>query len=329
MRFGRLIAAAAVVSVVLAGGLYTFAQAVGGQATQARGKAKIARGVEARAAEEGLSMFDAGGAEIGVAVRDVDDADVTRQKLTTPSGAVVDEVRSGTPAAKAGVKAGDVVVAFDGERVRSARQLERLVEETPAGRAVKMAVQRDGVKVDLDITPQASTEPMAFSLMTPGHPADLAFAPRVFERRFEGKQGPDTAKPGTLERQFRFRGAPATEFEFDDAPFAMVMGRSRLGVQAEAVEGQLAKYFGVETGALIRDVTEGSPAAKAGLKAGDIITAANGQPVKDAGDLREALNATGDGKSVTLSVTRDRKTLSLQATLEPPESTRPRTRRIL
>jgi S1-C subfamily serine protease len=46
-------------------------------------------------------------------------------------------VEADSAAAKGGVKAGDVVVEFDGERVRSARQLTRLVQETPAGRAVK------------------------------------------------------------------------------------------------------------------------------------------------------------------------------------------------
>jgi serine protease Do len=332
MRFGRLIAAAAIVSAVLAGGLFTLAQAVHGQEGKVvqgkivHGKSK---GKIARAGGEGLTVFDGGRAEIGVAVRDVETADVTRQKLTGAAGAVVDEVRSDTPAAKAGVKAGDVVVGFDGERVRSARQLERLVEETPAGRAVKMAVVRDGAKVDLDITPSASAEPMAFSFATPAHPTDLAVAPRVFERRLERKMAPETATPEMLEQQFRFRGAPVTGFEFDDAPFAMVMGRSRLGVQVEGVDGQLAKYFGVETGALVREVTGDSPAAKAGIKAGDIITAANGAPVKDAGDLREALDSIEDGKAVTLSVTRAGKTLSLPATLEPPEAGHMRTRRIM
>lgn len=330
MRFGRLIAAAVIVSAVLAGGLYTLAQAVQGQPhgqARAQAKAKVAH----PGGDDGLAMFDAGGAEIGVAVRDVDQADVTRQKLTAQSGAVVDEVRSNTPAAKAGVKAGDVVVSFDGERVRSARQLERLVEETPAGRAVKMAVVRDGAQVDLDITPTASSRPMAFSFMTPGDLADVAVAPKIFDRRLERKMAPETAKPDTLEREFRFRRAPGAEFDFDfdDGPFAMAMGRSRLGVQVEGVDGQLAKYFGVDSGVLVRSVTEDSPAAKAGLKAGDVITAANGTPVKDAGDLRAALRSIDDGKPVALSVTRDRKTLSLQATLDAPDSTRLRTRRIL
>ena len=58
---------------------------------------------------------------IGVGVRDVEMSDVTRQKLAGQNGAVIVQVESETPAARAGLKVGDVVLAFDGEGVRSAR----------------------------------------------------------------------------------------------------------------------------------------------------------------------------------------------------------------
>ncbi len=89
-------------------------------------------------------------------MRDVEPSDVTKQKLAGQAGAVIEQVDSETPAATAGLKAGDVVVAFDGERVRSARQLDRLVEETPPGRSVKMSIVRDTAKLDVDVTPEAS-----------------------------------------------------------------------------------------------------------------------------------------------------------------------------
>ena len=80
---------------------------------------------------------------------------------------------------------------------------------------------------------------------------------------------------------------PSLEFDWDGGDFPAVWGgRGRLGVSAEAVSGQLATYFGVESGVLVRQVDESSAAAKAGVKAGDVITAVNGKPVKDAGDLR-------------------------------------------
>ena len=77
-----------------------------------------------------------GGSGIGVSVRDVDDADLKREKLPALGGAVVEDVQTDSPAAKAGMKAGDVIVSFDGEKVRSARHLSRLIEETPALREI-------------------------------------------------------------------------------------------------------------------------------------------------------------------------------------------------
>ena len=52
------------------------------------------------------------------------------------AGVVIEDVEAESPAQKAGFKAGDIVVEFDGERVRSTRQFTRLVQETAAGRSV-------------------------------------------------------------------------------------------------------------------------------------------------------------------------------------------------
>ena len=74
--------------------------------------------------------FGGGGPEIGVSIRDVEAGS------PGSAGAQVERVREDSPAEKAGIRAGDVITQFDGERVRSARQLSRLVAETPAGRSV-------------------------------------------------------------------------------------------------------------------------------------------------------------------------------------------------
>ena len=101
-----------------------------------------------------------GGSTIGVSVRDVDDADLKREKLASLAGAVVEDVEADSPAAKAGIKAGDVIVSFDEERVRSARHLARLIEETPDGREIAATVIRAGAKVSLKMAP---VERSAFS----------------------------------------------------------------------------------------------------------------------------------------------------------------------
>ena len=70
---------------------------------------------------------------MGVSVRDLDDADVERKQLASPEGVVIEDVRGQSPAAEAGLEVGDVMITFDGERIRSARQLARRVQETRSG----------------------------------------------------------------------------------------------------------------------------------------------------------------------------------------------------
>src|SRR5262245_49080071 len=74
------------------------------------------------------------GRQIGLSVLDIDAEEAKRLKLPNAGGVFIEDVQEDSPAAKAGIKDGDVVVEFDGERVRSTRQFTRLVQETPADR---------------------------------------------------------------------------------------------------------------------------------------------------------------------------------------------------
>jgi serine protease Do len=302
MRFARLITAGVGVVAVVAGGVFLFAPAASGQE----------RRVFIGGPEGDIEVFGGGGSRIGVSVRDVDQADVSREKLAGPAGAVVEEVRSDAPAAKAGLKSGDVILTFDGERVRSARQLERLVAETPAGRAVKVAVQRAGAKLDLDVTPEA--------------PRNALHGPFKFE---PGDMG-DLVGP-RVEREFK-RAFPAREFNFEapeGAPgWSPYPSQSRLGVRVQDLSEPLAAHFGAKSGVIVADVDEGSAAQKAGVKVADVITAVNGEEIADAGDLRRAISkAAGEGKTAELSVVRDKKPLTLKVEPDASKSTRPRVRR--
>jgi serine protease Do len=230
-----------------------------------------------------VMIADGAGSEIGAAVHDAGQADLDRAK--SPGGAVVDDVRPDSPAAMAGFKSGDLVVEFDGERVRSAAQLTRLVRETPAERAVKAVVVRDGNRVDLTVTPRERR---------PGRWSDDAF-----ERPFS-----------------RLDHLPDLNVEIEKAIGPMFGGRGRLGITVEELTPQLGEYFGAKQGLLITSVQEDdSPAAKAGLKAGDILTTVNQQTVTVRGDVMEALHEMDDGAEVTLGIVRDRKPMTLKATL--------------
>ena len=93
--------------------------------------------------------------------------------------------------------------------------------------------------------------------------------------------------------------------------------RGWLGVSIQDVTPDLAKEFGAteNTGALVGDVMEDSPASKAKLERGDIITAYNGVSVRDSNHLRGLVAETSPGTTARLSVLRDKKPLDLTITI--------------
>ena len=272
-----------------------------------------------------VAALAGGGPRLGVQVRDVGKEDVARLKLTTQSGVVIDEVMDESAAQKAGVKAGDVVVQFDGENVRSAMQLTRLVRETVEGRAVKMAVIRDGKRMDLDVTPAAADDKVSAFVNQAQIRGDVERQMQQyhFERRVPGPEPGQPMPPGGT---FQWRHeAPmpmpvpeggAMRYFGDNATgnFAFTMGRGRLGVTVQELTPELATYFGVKDGLLVSAVQGDTPAAKAGIKAGDVIATVNGKTVASSSELIKEL-ADKEGE-VTIGLTRDKKPLSLKAILE-------------
>ena len=105
--------------------------------------------------------------------------------------------------------------------------------------------------------------------------------------------------------------------------FDGLVGRSgRLGISIDSLSPQLAEYFGTKEGVLVSSVTDSSAAAKAGLKAGDVITNFNGSTINDPQDVRRRIQSLNDGDEFTLTVMRDRKPLTLKGKAESPERRR-------
>jgi serine protease Do len=104
-------------------------------------------------------------------------------------------------------------------------------------------------------------------------------------------------------------------------PFDEMLGRSsgRLGFRVSELSPQLAEYFGTKEGVLVTSVTDDSPAARAGLKAGDVITSLNGSSVNDPGDLRGRVQGMTDEGEFTIGVMRDKKALTLKGKIERVE----------
>jgi len=97
--------------------------------------------------------------------------------------------------------------------------------------------------------------------------------------------------------------------------------RGSLGAQAQDLTPELATAFGIDAtrGAVVTQVDSGSPADKAGLKAGDVITSINGRPVQDASDVRNGVGLLRIGQKVDLEVLRDGKQKKMRAVVEEPK----------
>ncbi|MDE2691038.1 MAG: PDZ domain-containing protein [Acidobacteriota bacterium] len=98
-------------------------------------------------------------------------------------------------------------------------------------------------------------------------------------------------------------------------------GGAFLGVQLSDLTPELRTHFGVpeDAGVMVGKLVDGSPAFRAGLEVGDIVTAVDGEPVASAAALARAIRGHEDGNTVVLEVWRDGRMQKISATLEERE----------
>jgi serine protease Do len=286
---GSVAVGAAIVTAVMSGAI---ASARTAQTGGSAGAATIPPAAPVRSQlQDRLDMLPIGGSQLGVSLRDIDAAAAKEWKLSSRAGVLVASVERGGAGERGGLRPGDVISDFDGEHVRSVRQLRRLLGETPDGLAVKVGVVREGRRVELSVTPGPA-----------GPERDSAYAD-LLRRGLDTGRRPLQTIPSDARSA---RGWPGAEWSSDT---------TRLGIATQEVTPQLAEYFGAKEGVLVSSVTEGSPAAKAGLRAGDIVTAIDGAAVKEPTDLARAIGPLPDGKEVALTVVRDRKAMTVKVAL--------------
>lgn len=217
------------------------------------------------------------GGYLGVGIQEITEERAKALKLPADSGVEITRVAPDSPAEKAGLKGGDVILQINGNKVESLEQSSKLVRETPVGREVKLEVFRNGASQT--ITAKVGEHPQ----VVPGMPDGFGF-------------------------------------RMPDVPRVIVGLRSpMLGVEAESIDGQLAQYFGVSDGVLVRTVMKGSAAEKAGVKAGDVIFKVDEVKVATPAEISTRLRAA-HGKPIPVVLMRERKEMSL--TVEAPEAPR-------
>jgi S1-C subfamily serine protease len=232
---------------------------------------------------------------LGVTVHDVDPARAQKEKLAITAGAEVVSLDHDAPAAKAGVHTGDIIQAINGQLVTDAATLSRLLRDMPVGKLIDLQVVHNAKVVRLHLQLADRTALVQHAWAHHFHVPIPEPAPIV--NGFAGQRSYDG-------------GAPSTDSDTPD-PQAYV------GAQVEPLTPQLAKFFGVRAGngLLVRSVEDKSPAANAGLDAGDIIVTANGMPLETIDDWLQTLR-TNAGHPVPILVLRNRKVLTLAITVD-------------
>lgn len=228
---------------------------------------------------------------LGIVCSDVTNDRAAALKLKQATGAEVLNVDRDAPAGKVGLRPHDVILRMNGQNVAGEKMLRRMLRETPAGRSVTLLISRDGQPqtITVQLANRALLEQDAWSqpMIIPAPEDDDTYV-------LEGPSGHSVGSG--------FFGAFA-------------LGSPSVGVELDALGSQLADFFGVKDGQglLVKRVAENSPAARAGIKAGDVITRANGQKMATLGEWMKMLHANR-GKPIPLTLIRNRKeqTLTLQ-----------------
>lgn len=228
---------------------------------------------------------------LGVDLAELTRENASRLKLRDERGALVTNVISDSSAAKAGLQKDDVIVKWNGEAIESAGELWRHIRESPAGRTVRLGVIRNGSEME--------------STATLGDRSEYQNRMRVdresLRERYEARPARERVQRERPGRESRTRISPGY----------------RMGISLQSMSPQLAEYFGVtnHNGALVVYVHPDSAAAKAGIKAGDVILSIAGQAVEYPLNIHQILRGRSEGPT-EVKVMRDKQERTFTVQLE-------------
>jgi serine protease Do len=255
---------------------------------------------------------------LGVTPEDISADRAKELKLSAARGVYVSEVEKDSPAEKAGLKSGDVITEFNGQHVEGVTQFRRLVRETPPGHSVAIVVTRDGKSQTLNATLSTMSDQFQHMRVNIGNRLQN-FTMNV--PPMATWEGPAIAPIAPMTPRSAMPAMPPTpnvwSYSTPEGGYAYGFGSGSgsgfgmgitpsIGISGENLNGQLGTYFGAPDGqgVLVREVESGSPAEKAGLKAGDVITKVAGDRVKTLGDLQSKLREKREDKTVQITVVR-------------------------
>ena len=258
--------------------------------------------------DQSFSIFIDGGGFLGIYAENINRENMGRYHVSQVRGVGVTQVIKDSPAEKAGLRKDDVILRIDNENVSSVRKLNRLVSELAPDQSVRVSFSRGGAEQEVTATIGKRTNQSFAGDFLPG--GSKAF-------KWEGVEPKNFKWDGPLiGRGDLFDNGGNFSFSFTNT--------RRIGVSTMELTKQLADYFGIASGkgVLVTSVPEDGPAAKAGVRAGDVITAIDGEEVDSPGDLARVINRKKEG-DVTLTIIRNKAQQTIRVT--PSEARLPGT----
>lgn len=220
------------------------------------------------------------GAFLGISSSGLSGSDAREAGLSSRDGAILHRVYSGTAADSAGLKSGDILLTFAGEKIFDDRDLTDLIHDRDPGDRVSITLIRDGESMTVEAV-MGTREDLEWEREEDGWSRFWDGIGNLFGHHSSGRSGP------------------------------------RLGVYVEEMEDQMADYFeaGDDGGILLTRIIRNSPAQDAGLLAGDVVIRVDDSNIRDTGDISRALRGKW-GETVPVTVIRKGDHLEIQVVLE-------------
>jgi serine protease Do len=218
------------------------------------------------------------GAFLGITSSGLSGTDAREAGLSSRNGAILHAVYSGTAADAAGLREGDILLTFGGEKIFDESDLTDMIDDREPGDRVSIKLVRDGEKMTVDAVLGTRDD------MESEHHGDS------WDRFWDGI--------GSLFGDHHGSGP-------------------RLGVYVDEMGEQMAEYFQVEEGEgiLLTQISRNSPAEEAGLRAGDVVIQVDDRNIRRTGDISRALEDKW-GRTVPVTVIRKGERLEIPVTLE-------------
>lgn len=219
---------------------------------------------------------------LGVSVKEVDPELLEAFGLADEGGVIVTHISKKSPAGKAEIKKGDVILTYNGEKILEPDDLSYLVRRTKPDKVVNIVLIRKGKKITVK--------------------AKIASRKSYYQyyRISEPPEPPEIPELAELKEKLAF-------------PFFI---RPRLGLELHKLNPDLSSYFKTKTGVLVLDVVDASPAKKAGFLPGDVIMEVGKKKVEDVDDITENIAHLEKGDTIDFAVLRKGKKMVLKVKIE-------------